>query len=94
MSAPADLGTSLNANEKVVAALAKALVDARRGLIPLIAIITCDENGLPHVSYGGEMELAPSIYFGAGMLQAKLMQQAMGPPPVLLRASGLDLKQQ
>lgn len=88
MSAPAEL-PSLKANDKVVEQLAKALVDAKRGVIQNVAIIATDPEGVPRVLYGGDMSLTPSVYLGAGMLQARLMQQVLGAPPPLLRVGDM-----
>lgn len=64
------------ANENVIRALAKAIADARAGNIEAVMIITASPEGMPDVSFGGEVELMPSINLGIDLGKQQVLAQS------------------
>lgn len=81
------------ANENVIKALSRLLVEARAGNIEAIGVVAATPDGVPDVSFGGETELVPTINIGMDLLKAELVEQVRGqrkqqPVAMLRRATG------
>ena len=77
------------ANDNVIRALAKALVDAKAGDIEAVVIVTASPAGKPDAVFAGEEELLPSINVALDMAKlsivSRLTQLVMQPVSTLLR---------
>jgi hypothetical protein len=76
-------------SDSVVNALARAIADAKAGSIEAIALVVVGPDGRPRVHFAGEADLAPSIYMGAGIIQATLMGQLLTAPAAVQMNSGI-----
>lgn len=80
------------ANENVLKALARVMVEARAGNVEAVAIVAVSNEGVPDASFGGEAELLGSVNLGLDMLKAQFVFRAMKateqPVAALRRAAG------
>lgn len=75
----------------VVNKLAALLMEAKRGNVEAVAVVTIDPNGRPRVHFAGEGDLVPSVNLGLDMLKATFMAQIVGAPGAAQMNSGIVL---
>lgn len=64
------------ANENVIRVLAKAIAEARAGNIEAVMIVIASPEGMPDVSFGGEVELMPTINLGIDLGKQQVLAQS------------------
>ncbi|HXI76099.1 MAG TPA: hypothetical protein VNH21_03130 [Steroidobacteraceae bacterium] len=84
-------GDHRRVSDSVVHKLASLLMEAKRGNVDAVCVITVGADGKPRAHFAGEGDLIPSVNLGLDIFKATIMAQVVGAPGAVELRSGIVL---